>query len=81
MKEAFIHDLLSMIKKDDIHTISKSVMDFVMKKITPYMYLIVFILVITIFTNCLNCILLILLFRKISRYNKYHHQNMNNHPL
>lgn len=66
MKEAFINDLLSMIKKDDI----RSIMDGIMQKINPYIYIIVFILIITTFTNIFNFVLLILLFKKINKLHK-----------
>lgn len=68
MKSQFIKDVVSMLKTDDVkkefNEISKLVVDFILTKLNPYMYIIITIVVVIFLMNLANLILIVIMFRK-----------------
>lgn len=73
MKETIIKEISSLLRRDDVKhevgTFSKIIMDFILNKLNPYMYVIITIVVGIFLINVANIILLILLFRKQNKGN------------
>jgi hypothetical protein len=72
MKSVFIKDIISIVKtdeiKEEINIFSKLIMDFILTKLNPYMYIIITIVVIIFIINIINIILIIILYRKQNKY-------------
>lgn len=72
MKNNFIKDVISIIKteeiKEEFNGISKLVMDFILTKLNPYMYIIITIIVVLFLINIINVILIIILYQKQNKY-------------
>lgn len=72
MKSAFVKDILSIVKTDEVkqefNDVSKLVMDFILTKLNPYMYIIITIIVVMLFINIVNIVLIIILYRKQNKY-------------
>tara|TARA_B110000305_G_C19243041_1_gene540877 strand:- start:241 stop:483 length:243 start_codon:yes stop_codon:yes gene_type:complete len=72
MKSNLVKDIISIVKTDEIkeefNGFSKLVMDFILTKLNPYMYIIITIIVIIFLINIINIILIIILYRKQNKY-------------
>lgn len=73
MKETIIKEISSLLRRDDVKhevgTFSKIIMDFILNKLNPYMYVIITIVVGIFLINVANIVLLVLLFRKQNKGN------------
>ena len=54
--------------KQEFNDVSKLVMDFILTKLNPYMYIIITIIVVMLFINIVNIVLIIILYRKQNKY-------------
>lgn len=72
MKNVFMKDIISIVKtdemKEEFNGISKLIMDFILTKLNPYMYIIITIIVIIFLINIINIVLIIILYRKQDKY-------------
>ena len=72
MKNSLIKDIISIIKteeiKEEFDSISKLIMDFILTKLNPYMYIIITIVVVIFLVNIINIVLIIILYRKQNKY-------------
>lgn len=68
MNNSFVKEILGLLQteqvKNELKDISKLVMDFILTKLNPYMYIIITIIVIIFLINVINIVLIILLYRK-----------------
>jgi len=72
MKNTLLKDIISIVKTDEIkeefNDLSKLIMDFILTKLNPYMYVIITIVVIIFLINIINIALIIILYRKQNKY-------------
>jgi len=72
MKTALIKDIISIVKteevKEEFDSISRLIMDFILTKLNPYMYIIITIVVVIFLVNIINIVLIIILYRKQNKY-------------
>ena len=72
MKNNFVKDIISIVKTDEIkeelNGFSKLIMDFILTKLNPYMYIIITIVVVIFLINIINIVLIIMLYRKQKKY-------------
>jgi hypothetical protein len=72
MKSAFVKDIISIVKtnevKEEFNNVSKLIMDFILTKLNPYMYIIITIIVVLFLINIINIVLIIILYRKQNKY-------------
>ena len=66
--EDFLNNIMLLLKKKDINsnfnTISKTITDYILNKLNPYMYIIITIIVVIFLTNIINCFLIIYMLHK-----------------
>jgi hypothetical protein len=79
----FFNNIMLLFKKKDIHsnfnTISKTITDYILNKLNPYMYIIITIIVIIFLTNIINCFLIIYMLHQWKLTNKWN--NTRNHTV
>lgn len=72
--EDFLNNIMLLLKKKDINsnfnTISKTITDYILNKLNPYMYIIITIIVVIFLTNIINCFLIIYMLHKWKSSNR-----------